>query len=69
MKVGELIAELQQFDGDMDVFVRCERIEDDGDGWNHSEYDDCEIRDVGIDTYDRSNWINPSSKKIIAINI
>ena len=69
MKVKDLIAALQGFDGEMDVVVRIPYDVDLGEGWSGTEYNDFDIKDVDQSIFDISNWINPSNKQVIVLRI
>lgn len=69
MKAKDLIAALQEVDGEMDIVVRIPYDVDDGYGWSHTESNDFDIKDVEQGTFDISNWINPSNKQVILISI
>lgn len=69
MKAKDLIAALQEFDGEMEVVVRTYLDVDDGYGWHHSEHEDHDIEDVDQSTFNIDNWINPSDKQVIVITI
>lgn len=69
MKVKDLIAALQGFDGEMDAVVRIPYDVDDGYGWSHTESNDFDIKDVDQSIFDISNWINPSNKQVIVLRI
>lgn len=68
MKVKDLIAALQEVDGEMDVVVRTPYNLDIGDGWSYGEYEDHDIKDVYKDDYNPCDWIiNPNNKQVIVI--